>query len=222
MGDIGRNRRITPRRSGRTRGGTRKTRGGTRKRSGGTRGERAKREAEAAQREAERAQREAEREAERAKSDAAWQRRMDNIASQIGGFTDNYGEALEEEFVAALRDEKRIGDISLHKVEHRLRRDKYEVDIAAQNGRIVAVGEIKHKLGKWDVVRFSRDKLPLFAGLFPDIAKNRKVLGMIGGDLITDAAAAEAKRRGLIILRLKNKKIFAENAKGARPVVSAK
>ena len=142
---------------------------------------------------------------------------VENNSKQLGDFTNSYGEAIEREFVAALEEAKRIGNIVFEKVECRLRRT-YEYDIVAKSGKVVAVGEIKHKLKKEDVLHFAAERLPHFAELFPDIARGRKVIGMVGGGMITPDAAREAKKRGLIVLRLENKKIIAENAASPRPI----
>ena len=155
----------------------------------------------------------------RRKAGEEFDRRMDQIAKQIGGFTNNYSEALEEEFFRAMEGEMRIGDIPLNEVR-RNSRNRYEYDIVGINGDCVAVGEIKHKLLPKDVIKFAEERLPYYAEDFPGVAKNRKVLGMIGGGLIPEDAQMEAEKRGLMILRLKNKKLVVENFDGARPVAS--
>ncbi|MGI9296384.1 MAG: hypothetical protein ACR2QC_00620 [Gammaproteobacteria bacterium] len=157
------------------------------------------------------------RTAEAEKRAAKIDRRLDKVSAQIGGFTNNYGEALEEEFADAMEDEMRIGDIPLHEVLRNVK-NRYEFDIAVVNGDCVAVGEIKHKLLPQDVIAFAEERLPHFAEDFPGVAANRKVLGMVGGEVIAADAQGEAEKRGLMVLRLKNKKLVVENAAGARPV----
>ena len=147
----------------------------------------------------------------------AMQKVLASANRTIGGFTNNYGEALEDEFFAALDEVKRIGDISLDRVECRVK-NHYEYDLMGVNCDVVVVGEIKHKVDREDVAHFAEERLPHFAANFPAEAAGRKVLGMIGGDLIAEQAEIEAKKRGFLILRLQNKKLVAKNVKGARPI----
>lgn len=155
--------------------------------------------------------------AEEAERRRDFDRRLKKISDQIGGFTNNYGEALEEEFFFALEKEMRIGDIPLIEVGRNFRR-RYEYDLVGINGDCVAVGEIKHKLLPKDVVKFAEERLPHFAEDFPGVAENRKILGMVGGGTIVEDARKEAEKRGLMILRLQNKKLVVDNAGNARPL----
>lgn len=157
-------------------------------------------------------------EAARERRAAEFDREMEKIRRNIGGFTEAVGEALEDEYAAALEESRRVGDIMLTDVKKRLAGFRYEYDLAGKNGRFMLVGEIKHSLDRGDVKHFAENRLPHFAKDFPGEAKGRKILGMVGGSRITAKARAEAEKRGLIILRLRNKKLVVENGSGARPV----
>ncbi|MGI9296972.1 MAG: hypothetical protein ACR2QC_03640 [Gammaproteobacteria bacterium] len=157
------------------------------------------------------------REAEADKRAAEHERWKKDFDRRYGGFINNYAESLEDEFADAMEDEMRVGDIPLHEVKRNVGA-RYEYDIAAINGDCVAVGEIKHKLLSKDVVKFAEERLPYFAADCPLLAEDRKVLGMVGGASVAKDARKEAAKRGLLVLRLKNKKLVVENAADARPM----
>ena len=130
-------------------------------------------------------------------------------ADNIGGFTYRYGRWAEDEFANGIRENMSIGEI---KVDAVIVRNKYgdkEFDIICPNGKFVVVGEIKVTLRGKDVVKFAKS-LPYFSRCFTNAA-GREVVGMVGGLSITEDAEREAKRRGFIILRLKNKQLVADN-----------
>ena len=120
------------------------------------------------------------------------------------------GDAVEEEFVSALREKKAIGDFKLREVLSRLK-NRYEYDLVCINGRAVFVGEVKRQLTARDVRDFADNRLPHFAEDFPAHARRRKVHGMVGGVRVNPAAEREAKARRLVLLRLKNRALLAEN-----------
>ena len=140
--------------------------------------------------------------------------RLDKIAKESGSFQNNDSEQLETEFVEAVRAKGQIGDAKVHDVHHSLR-DRYEYDVVALNDHAVFVGEIKKKFLPQDVAKFVNDRLPHFADDFPKYADGRKVYGMIGGGSIVKDAVAEAKKHGLIVLRLQNG-LQTENTEHAR------
>lgn len=150
--------------------------------------------------------------ARRAADRREWKARTDQIASDLVHFTDNHGRVTELEFVGALKALKRFCGVKLNDVLHRFGDSRREFDIVADSGKHIFVGEIKHKLGAPDVRRFARAALPEFAKMHPRMAARRTVVGMVGGALITEAAEKEAKKLGLIILRLKSKKLIIQNA----------
>ena len=174
--------------------------------------------------EAAREKRAAERKKEAAEFDELLRKRaakfaqgMEEIRQNIGGFTNAVGEALEDEFYAALDESRRVGGIALTDVKKRIAGFRYEYDLVGRNGKFMLVGEIKHTLGGKEVRHFAENRLPYFAKDFPGEAKGRKILGMVGGNRITPKAREEAAKRGLIILRLRNKKLVVENESAARP-----
>ena len=156
-------------------------------------------------------------EAARAKAAAEFDQRMKEYDARFGGFTGNYADSLEEEFFLAAKEDMRIGDIPLKKVRRNVGTD-FDFDIAGMNGEFAVACEIKNRLTKNKVVHFAEKRLPYFAADCASWAKGRKVLGMVGGKRIEPDAKDEAEKRGLIVLRLKNKKLIAENADKARPI----
>ena len=129
----------------------------------------------------------------------------------LGGFTNNYGEALENEFAEALRKAKQIGEFNLHQVDVRAG-TKHEFDLVATNGDVVIVGEVKVKLLPSDVEHFITKRLPRFATDCPVFARNRLIYGMICSQNIVTDAEELAKKHGLFIARLENKEIVINDA----------
>ena len=147
---------------------------------------------------------------EDAKASAKLQKTMENVSKQWGDFGRSEGEMVEEEFVSALREKKAIGDFKLREVLSRLK-NRYEYDLVCINGRAVFVGEVKRQLTARDVRDFADNRLPHFAEDFPAHARRRTVHGMVGGVRVNPAAEREAKTRRLVLLRLKNRALLAEN-----------
>ena len=125
-----------------------------------------------------------------------------------------------EKVFIALDAEKRLGDISLREVRSMKMYDEFQVVGIADD--FVAAGRAAYSMSAEDVANFAENALPNFAKQFnPELTENRKVLGMVSAELLSDEAAKEAKRRGLIILRLDEEEcIVVENFDGARPVAS--
>ena len=147
---------------------------------------------------------------EDAKASAKLQKTMENVSKQWGDFGRSEGEMVEEEFVSALHEKKAIGDFKLREVLSRLK-NRYEYDLVCINGRAVFVGEVKRQLTARDVRDFADNRLPHFAEDFPAHARRRTVHGMVGGVRVNPAAEREAKARRLVLLRLKNRALLAEN-----------
>ena len=145
-----------------------------------------------------------------AKDTADLRKTVKETSKQWGDFGRSEGEMVEEEFVNALREKKAIGDFKLREVLSRLK-NRYEYDLVCINGRAVFVGEVKRQLTARDVRDFADNRLPHFAEDFPAHARRRKVHGMVGGIRVNPAAEREAKARRLVLLRLKNRALLAEN-----------
>lgn len=171
---------------------------------------------------------EAEADKRRRKESEEWRRKMDEehrklseslreTNQNLGGYTNNEAERLEEEFYEGICESMRVGGARLKEVRRR-QRAKYEYDLVGINGRAVFVGEIKQNLHTGDVKKFAEERLPHFAEDFPGVARRRKIFGMVGGGRITPAAAKAAEKHGFLVLRLKNKKLVVDNAENARPV----
>ena len=129
----------------------------------------------------------------------------------LGGFTINYDKSVKSEFTEALRKTKKIGEIKLDEIKVRTGK-QYEFDLVALNGKVVIVGEIKFRLTGSKVRRFINQRLPHFAEDCPEEAGTRRIYGMVGGEIITNAAKVEAEKHGLFIARLKKNKIIIDHA----------
>ena len=132
---------------------------------------------------------------------------------EFGSYTDAESECLEDEFYDALLAARKIDGARLDEIHLRAAGGhddmRGEYDIVALNGKSVFVAEIKHSLTAKKVREFAQTELPRFAEIFPVMARRRKVRGMVGGARITEAAAKEARRQGLYLLRLQNNRKLA-------------
>ena len=140
---------------------------------------------------------------------------VNNISKSFGGFTDNASKALEIEFADAINKAKNIGGIQIHKAIAKVGeydKNTHEFDLVAINGTSVFVGEIKTKLLPEDVNQFFKKRLPCFAKEFPEFAKGKKVIGMVGGQTITKDAAKKADEYGMYVIGLKNKKLVVNSS----------
>ena len=191
--------------------------------------DRAERKREAAEREAERkrdAEREAKREAERAADraerkaeEAASKARFERIEAQAatirgewGSHTSDESEEVEDQVYNALDESKQIGDLRFDHVDQKLRNvvdgKSCEYDIVAENGKVTVVLEVKHKLTLSDVRRFAKKHLPLFNKAFPNLARNKDVIGAMAYQSIRERkkTVQEALDLGLLLLRAEGKK----------------
>ena len=179
----------------------------------------AKREAaerkRAAEREAERAADRAEREAAEAASKARFERieaQAATIRGEWGSHTSDESEDVEDQVYNALDESKQIGDIRFDHVDQKLRNvvdgKSCEYDIVAENGKVTVVLEVKHKLTLSDVRRFAKKHLPLFNKAFPNLARNKDVIGAMAYQSIRERkkTVQEALDFGLLLLRAEGKK----------------
>ena len=144
-------------------------------------------------------------ETDRHRDETDWQ--LQENRRLLGNMTCRYGKVIEDEFAKVLRKTKRIGEIKLDEIKVRTGK-QFEFDLVALNRRAVVVGEVKFRLTGSDVLHFVNHRLPHFSEDCPEEAGNRRIYGMVGGEIMTNAAKAEAKKRGLFIARLKNKEII--------------
>ena len=175
-----------------------------------------KREAEReAKREAERAADRAERKAEEAASKARFERieaQAATIRGEWGSHTSDESEDVEDQVYNALDESKQIGNIRFDHVDQKLRNvvdgKSCEYDIVAENGKVTVVLEVKHKLTLSDVRRFAKKHLPLFNKAFPNLARNKDVIGAMAYQSIRERkkTVQEALDFGLLLLRAEGKK----------------
>ena len=135
-----------------------------------------------------------------------------------GGYTQNESDRLEDEFYEGLNESKQIGKVRLDEVLLRYKAShEYDLIGISKKSQKVFVGEIKHKLLPQDVEKFVKEALPQFPKDYPGIADKRCIYGMVGGASITKDAEEEAKKQGLYILRLNNRKLVVKNTNKAKP-----
>ncbi|MGU9951323.1 MAG: hypothetical protein ACNYPH_03260 [Gammaproteobacteria bacterium WSBS_2016_MAG_OTU1] len=132
------------------------------------------------------------------------QESMDRANERLGGYTNNEAERLENEFYEGLLETMDVNGVRLDELRQR-QKAKYEYDLVGINGKAVFVGEIKQKLLLKDVEKFAKERLVYFAEDFPNVAKRRKVFGMVGGGNYRWGGACGGKIRAVCVAFKKQK-----------------
>ncbi len=127
--------------------------------------------------------------------------KLDEIGRQLGDLGLVQGEVAEDLFYRNVRylfKEER--DIIFTDVKRNLKKKGAgEYDIVAVNGDAVLVIEVKNKLHKGMVDRFTGKKLPIFMEIFPEF-RGRKLFGGIGALVVKDDVSRYAEKAGLYVL----------------------
>ena len=128
-------------------------------------------------------------------------KKLDEIGRQLGDLGLVQGEVAEDLFYRNVRylfKEER--DIIFTDVKRNLKKKGAgEYDIVAVNGDAVLVIEVKNKLHKGMVDRFTGKKLPIFMEIFPEF-RGRKLFGGIGALVVKDDVSRYAEKAGLYVL----------------------
>ena len=143
--------------------------------------------------------------------------KLDRVAEEIGGLSNNVGEVAEDYFFSELENRKKINGINFHTVTKRVRDVKNnEWDIVLTNGKTVAVFEVKQKPHINDVEKVIEKTLPQFRLSFPAY-NTYKLLGGIAGMTVTKDVADKAQKEGLFVLTQNNKNFKVLNSKDFQP-----
>ena len=149
---------------------------------------------------------------------------VNNDRDNNEGHRDNLARALEDEFIASLpRVMKAAHGIVIKPEDIRVREKLHspngdaegEVDFIAPNGELVLAGEVKTRLTTDKVDAFFARLDCDFRGWFPEYA-GRPVIGVVAGARIDPPAAARARKRGFVILRLDGAGAHPATVRGAR------
>jgi len=126
---------------------------------------------------------------------------LDEIGRQLGDLGLVQGEVAEDLFYRNVRYLfKKERDMIFADVKRNLKKKgSGEYDIVAVNGDAVLVIEVKNKLQKRMVDRFTEKKLPKFMEIFPEY-RERRLFGGIGALVVKDDVSRYAEKAGLYVL----------------------
>lgn len=135
-------------------------------------------------------------------SQAAWDRRMQQLSKQIGRLSDDIGHFVENMVEPSLiRLFARRGIILKDVAPRRRSRQpgaEMEVDLLAVDDEYAVVVEVKTRLKQADVDEHL-ERLALFKRAFP-VYHDKRVLGAVAGMDVPDNVAQYAYRKGLFVL----------------------
>jgi len=131
--------------------------------------------------------------------------RLDRVAKQLGGISNNQGDVAEEYFVNSLEDKLKIGDIDFDYLIQNFKAKRAhkilaEYDILLVNGESVAIVEVKYKAHPNDI-----DKLPQKIESLKQLPqyKNYKVYAGVAGLHVSDDVIKKAKELGFFVIQRK-------------------
>jgi multidrug efflux pump subunit AcrA (membrane-fusion protein) len=138
--------------------------------------------------------------------------RFDKLAAKYGGLSDNLGSAAEEFFVNSLEARPIVGGIRFDAVHPKVFGGKMgkqsEYDIVLVNGASAAIIEVKHKVHPSALDQLEA-QLAKYKEHFPE-HKDFALYGGIAGMSIPDEVVAQAKARGLFVLKCKGEVMEAD------------
>jgi hypothetical protein len=143
-----------------------------------------------------------------AKTDALFaksQAKLDKVAAMYGGISENPGAATEEFFYNSLKDVPVVGGIRYDEIRQHTGvgtpKNFAEIDLWLENGASIAIVEVKHKVHPKALDQLEQ-QMKRVREFCPEY-KDYKLYGGIAGFSIPDEVVAEAKARGLFVLKCK-------------------
>jgi hypothetical protein len=140
-----------------------------------------------------------------AKRDARFDAKLDKINAMYGGISENLGAATEEFFYNSLKDMPVVGGIRYDEIRQHTGvgtpKNFAEIDLWLENGASIAIVEVKHKVHPRALDQLER-QMQRVREFCPEY-KDYKLYGGIAGFSIPDEVVAEAKARGMFVLKCK-------------------
>jgi hypothetical protein len=140
--------------------------------------------------------------------------RFDKLAAKYGGLSDNLGSAAEEFFFNSLEDKPVVGGIRFDAVYPKVFGGKMgqqsEYDIVLVNGAAAAIVEVKYKVHPSALDQLEA-QLAKYKTHFPE-HKDYALYGGIAGMSIPDEVVAQAKARGMFVLKCKGELLEADGS----------
>ncbi|MDI9334884.1 MAG: hypothetical protein QM533_10975 [Cytophagales bacterium] len=137
-----------------------------------------------------------------------------NVNKQLGGIGVSQGLVAEEFFYNTLLDKPQIGSLKFDQINMNMqggkKSDRFECDIAAINGKSLALIEVKYNVHE-DAVEQVESHVRRFRKFFPYYAK-RKIYGGVAGFHISKDVAELAHKKGFFVLKRKGEAFTASTA----------
>ena len=126
--------------------------------------------------------------------------KLDRVGLLLGNLGLVQGEVAEDLFYRNVKNLFMPMDLRFERIRRNLKAKGFgEYDIVAENGGRILVIEVKNKLEKRMVDRFTEEKLPRFKELFPKY-KDRKIFAGMGALVVKDDVGRYAEKAGLFVL----------------------
>jgi hypothetical protein len=136
------------------------------------------------------------------------------VHQEMGGISNSQGLVAEEFFYNSLLDKPTIGNLTFDQINLNMqggkKNDRFECDIAAINGKSLALIEVKYNVHA-DAVEQVEDHVRRFRQFFPYYAKH-KIYGGVAGFHVPKEVAELAHKKGLFVLKRSGKAFTASTA----------
>jgi len=128
-------------------------------------------------------------------------KKLDDIGVNLGDMGIVQGEVAEELFYRNVKGLFGPLDLRFGRIRRnvKIKGEKGEYDIVADDRGLVLVIEVKNKLSKRLVDKFKDEKLPRFKTLLPEY-RDSKVLAGVGALVVKDDVGRYAEKAGLFVL----------------------
>ena len=159
---------------------------------------------------------------ERQKSAAEFDRRMQAIEDQWGGFSNAEGESLEDDAILVIGRLQTLGGMRVVDMSPNLQKQRGEMQydgLLECKGGVVLV-EVKHRVRVSDVRKFVEKQMPGFRRDFPGMINGGKFYGAVAGLVVNAAARKLAEKEGLFVLKVGSKrrvKVLTDSTPAFRP-----
>jgi hypothetical protein len=139
---------------------------------------------------------------------------IENVNKQLGGIGASQGLVAEEFFYNTLLDKPQIGSLKFDQINMNMqggkKSDRFECDIAAINGKSLALIEVKYNVHE-DAIEQVESHVRRFRKFFPYYAKH-KIYGGVAGFHIAKDVVDLAHKKGFFVLKRKGEAFTASTA----------
>lgn len=139
---------------------------------------------------------------------------IENVNKHLAGIGTSQGLVAEEFFYNTLLDKPQIGNLKFDQINMNMqggkKSDRFECDIAAINGKSLALIEVKYNVHA-DAVEQVEQHVRRFRKFFPFFAQH-KIYGGVAGFHISKEVAELAHQKGFFVLKRKGEAFTASTA----------